>query len=227
MTALMPPGVHTKGTPASTVAAAARRLDTTARVGLWGVKGGVGTTTIALLAGVALARHRSEAVIVADATLYGSLVIRAGMALPAEPFIRPATAGRPGIGVGCVPPRAVPMALLDAPDPSHDVDIDVMVLSATVDAVLLAQDHDARLVVLTQPTPHTVIDLDAASRRLGRHGAPVVAVPFDPHLAVGGPIDWQRLAPPTRDAIRRFAATLITVLSDLPSDLPSNLSPQE
>jgi MinD-like ATPase involved in chromosome partitioning or flagellar assembly len=180
-----------------------------ARVAVWGVKGGVGTTTVALLAGLALARHQPGPIVVADQSLYGSLAIRAGTVLPAEPFARPAAATEPAIVIGQPAPPGSITTLLDAPPAATVADRNVAVVSATVDAVLMAEGHTADLVVLTHLTPGAAIDTATARRRLGGE---IVELPFDAHLATVGPIAWERLQPATRDAARHLAAALITTL---------------
>ncbi|MBW3603220.1 MAG: hypothetical protein KY434_11055 [Actinobacteria bacterium] len=189
--------------------AATAPLSVNTQVALWGVKGGVGTTTVALLAGMTLARHQPGPVVVADESLYGSLALRAGMVLPAEPVATPGSATAPAIVIGQPAPAVTAATLLDSPPAGTDADGDVAVVSATVDAVLMAAGHGADLVALTHLTPRPAIDLAAARRRLD---ADVLEIPFDPHLATGGPIAWERLQPATRDAARRLAAALITTL---------------
>ncbi|MFI2237909.1 MinD/ParA family protein [Streptomyces chrestomyceticus] len=62
------------------------------------------------------------------------------------------------------------------------------------------------VVVLTELTPHPGIDLDAATRQLRSTGAAVRTLPYDRHLASGGPIHTASLAHPTRKAAARLAA---------------------
>lgn len=201
-------------------AATAVPVPTGCRVAIRGVKGGGGVTTVALLLGLTLAQHRDQPVIVADDTLGGSLALRAGMPLPADPLIRPAGAHRAGIGIGCIPPITAPLCILDDPAPTVTVGVEVLVVAARVDAVLMADSHRVGLVVLTQPTLRSPVVLDAAATRLADRGATVITVPFDAHLAVGGPICWDRLVPPTRDASRQLAATVITALAGPPLEVP-------
>lgn len=194
------------------VATAPMRLH--ARVAVWGIKGGVGTTTVAVLAGMAVARHQAGPIVVADESLYGSLAIRAGLVLPAEPLIAPGSATDPTIVIGQPAPYWTLMTLLDAPPAGAMGECDIVVVSATVDAVLMAHEHHASLVVLTHLTAKPAVDTAAARHRLGGE---VIELPFDPHLATGGPIAWDRLQPATRDAARHLAAALITAL---PRDVP-------
>ncbi|WP_030019273.1 MinD/ParA family ATP-binding protein [Streptomyces monomycini] len=64
------------------------------------------------------------------------------------------------------------------------------------------------VVVLTEPTPHPGIDLAAAARHLRSTGAAVRTLPYDRHLASGGPIRTASLAHPTRKAAARLAAEI-------------------
>lgn len=205
------------------VAAARHRVPGSARVAVWGVKGGVGTTTVSLLCGLTLARHRADPVLVADETLYGSLAVRAGLVLPDQPVQRAATGEWPGIAIGVSEPLSQALTVFDAPTPDRSADVEVLVVAATVDAVLMADGHVAPLVVLTQQTPRNGVDLDAAARRLNRDGRTTVAtLLYDAHLAVGGPIAWERLLPRTRDACRQLAAAVITAVRE-PSLEPTEL----
>ncbi|MGA5409371.1 MinD/ParA family ATP-binding protein [Streptomyces lavendulocolor] len=62
------------------------------------------------------------------------------------------------------------------------------------------------VVVLTELVPHTGLDLDEATRKLAATGASVQVLPYDRHLAAGGPIRTELLAHPTRQASTRLAA---------------------
>ncbi|MEU0664732.1 MinD/ParA family protein [Streptomyces lavendulocolor] len=62
------------------------------------------------------------------------------------------------------------------------------------------------VVVLTELVPHTGLDLDEATRKLAATGASVQVLPYDRHLAAGGPIRTELLAHPTRQAATRLAA---------------------
>ncbi|MGY5126083.1 MinD/ParA family ATP-binding protein [Streptomyces nigrescens] len=62
------------------------------------------------------------------------------------------------------------------------------------------------VVVLTESVPHSGLDLDAAARELKATGAAVHLLPYDRHLAAGGPIHTELLAHPTRQAAARLAA---------------------
>ncbi len=180
-------------------------------VAVWGVKGGVGTTTLAWLLAAALARHQPGPVVAADPMMFGSLAIRAGTVLPEAPVTIPHRTG-PALVIGQDPPPFSTITVLDGPLSTAGGDAEVAVVSATVDAVLLAHHHHAGIVALTHLHPRPMIDTATAARRLGRDGAQVVEVGFDPHLAVGGPISWPRLQPATRDAIRSLTATVVTAL---------------
>ncbi|GGX36421.1 MinD/ParA family ATP-binding protein [Streptomyces noursei] len=62
------------------------------------------------------------------------------------------------------------------------------------------------VVVLTELVPHQGLDLDAAAQQLKSTGASVQVLPYDRHLAAGGPVHTEFLAPPTRQAAARIAA---------------------
>ncbi|MFE4018675.1 MinD/ParA family protein [Streptomyces sp. NPDC059101] len=62
------------------------------------------------------------------------------------------------------------------------------------------------VVVLTALMPRPGLDLDEAAQRLRSTGASVQILPFDRHLAAGGPVHTELLAPPTREAATRIAA---------------------
>ncbi|WP_043267265.1 MinD/ParA family protein [Streptomyces sp. CT34] len=61
-------------------------------------------------------------------------------------------------------------------------------------------------VVLTELVPHQGVDLDEATQQLKSTGASVQVLPYDRHLAAGGPVHTEFLAPPTRQATARIAA---------------------
>ncbi|MFE6739144.1 MinD/ParA family ATP-binding protein [Streptomyces tubercidicus] len=62
------------------------------------------------------------------------------------------------------------------------------------------------VVVLTELVPHSGLDLDEAVRKLQSTGASVQVLPYDRHLAAGGPVHTELLAQPTREAAARLAA---------------------
>jgi MinD-like ATPase involved in chromosome partitioning or flagellar assembly len=62
------------------------------------------------------------------------------------------------------------------------------------------------VVVLIETAPHTGLDLDKATERLKTSGVSVRVLPYDRHLAAGGPIRTDLLARPTRQAATRLAA---------------------
>ncbi|MFJ2646231.1 MinD/ParA family protein [Streptomyces sp. NPDC087420] len=62
------------------------------------------------------------------------------------------------------------------------------------------------MVVLTELVPHTGLDLGEAAQKLRSTGASVQVLPYDRHLAAGGPIRTELLAHPTREAVTRLAA---------------------
>ncbi|MFF3176233.1 MinD/ParA family protein [Streptomyces sp. NPDC057900] len=65
---------------------------------------------------------------------------------------------------------------------------------------------EGTLVVLSSLTARPGIDLDKAAGRLGSTGAGVHVLPYDRHLAAGGPLNTELLARPTRLAATRLAA---------------------
>ncbi|MGW8970876.1 MinD/ParA family ATP-binding protein [Streptomyces platensis] len=62
------------------------------------------------------------------------------------------------------------------------------------------------VVVLTELVPHSGLDLDKAIQMLRSTGVSVQVLPYDRHLAAGGPIHTELLAHPTRQAAARLAA---------------------
>ncbi|WP_256986946.1 MinD/ParA family protein, partial [Streptomyces sp. BR123] len=62
------------------------------------------------------------------------------------------------------------------------------------------------VVVITEQSPHSGIDLDEAARTLGSTGATVHVLPYDRHLASGGVIRTELLAESTRTIATRLAA---------------------
>ncbi|MFD9814919.1 MinD/ParA family protein [Streptomyces sp. NPDC059080] len=62
------------------------------------------------------------------------------------------------------------------------------------------------VVVLTELMPRSRIDLDEAAARLKATGVSVQVLPFDRHLAAGGPVQTALLAQSTRQAAARIAA---------------------
>jgi MinD-like ATPase involved in chromosome partitioning or flagellar assembly len=62
------------------------------------------------------------------------------------------------------------------------------------------------IVALTANSPDTTLDEKTAIAHLREPGVPVVAVPYDRHLAQGGPIHTAMLGRATRDAAVRLAA---------------------
>ncbi|MFF4285150.1 MinD/ParA family protein [Streptomyces sp. NPDC001633] len=62
------------------------------------------------------------------------------------------------------------------------------------------------VVVLTELVPHQGLDLDQVARQLKSAGVSVQVLPYDRHLAAGGPVRTEYLAAPTREAAARIAA---------------------
>ncbi|MEU0671802.1 hypothetical protein ABZ330_02735 [Streptomyces sp. NPDC006172] len=65
------------------------------------------------------------------------------------------------------------------------------------------------VVALVSSTPDTVLDAKAAAGHLREPGVTVVPVPYDRHLAGGGPIRTDLLAHATRQAVLRLAAEVM------------------
>ncbi|MER5545582.1 MinD/ParA family protein [Streptomyces sp. NPDC002589] len=62
------------------------------------------------------------------------------------------------------------------------------------------------VVVLTEIAPHPGLDLDKATEELTRAGVTVAVLPYDRHLAAGGPLRTDLLARATRQSATRLAA---------------------
>ncbi|MEV0370632.1 MinD/ParA family protein [Streptomyces sp. NPDC050636] len=62
------------------------------------------------------------------------------------------------------------------------------------------------VVVLTELVPHSGLDLDEAAHGLKSTGVSVQVLPYDRHLAAGGPVHPELIAHPTRQAAARLAA---------------------
>lgn len=65
---------------------------------------------------------------------------------------------------------------------------------------------EGTVVVLSSMTARPGIDVDKAAERLGSTGVGVHVLPYDRHLAAGGPLSTDLLARPTRLAATRLAA---------------------
>ncbi|MFG2570273.1 MinD/ParA family protein [Streptomyces sp. NPDC048567] len=65
---------------------------------------------------------------------------------------------------------------------------------------------EGTVVALSVTTPRPGIDVDAAAERLASAGARVHVLPYDRHLAAGGPLRTELLARPARLAATRLAA---------------------
>lgn len=139
--------------------------------------------------GTGLDRRTYERAVVALRRYFGVMVIDCET-LPAE--------------VGRVALAAAHSRVLTSPATTEGV-------SSTYAVLRWMQELPRRLlagtvVVLTELTPHPGIDLDAAARQLRSTGAAVHTLPYDRHLASGGPIRTTALAHPTRKAAARLAA---------------------
>ncbi|MER5785116.1 hypothetical protein ABT104_25900 [Streptomyces mobaraensis] len=66
------------------------------------------------------------------------------------------------------------------------------------------------VVVVTEVTPHTAVDLDAAREVLRLDGVSVRALPYDRHLAAGGAVRTELLARRTHDEVTELAADVLT-----------------
>ncbi|WP_229924582.1 nucleotide-binding protein [Streptomyces sulfonofaciens] len=65
------------------------------------------------------------------------------------------------------------------------------------------------VVALTAHSPDTTLDAEAALAHLRESGVPVFPIPYDRHLAQGGPIHAPMLAESTRDAAVRMGAEVM------------------
>ncbi|MET8679082.1 hypothetical protein ABZW18_16280 [Streptomyces sp. NPDC004647] len=65
------------------------------------------------------------------------------------------------------------------------------------------------VVVLVSTSPHMTLDIEAAAAHLHLEGVRVLALPYDRHLAAGGPIRTSLLAQSTRDSTAQLAAELL------------------
>lgn len=65
------------------------------------------------------------------------------------------------------------------------------------------------VVALSAATPDTTLDAGTAAAHLREPGVPVVVLPYDRHLAQGGPIHTGTLARSTRDTAVRLAAEVM------------------
>ncbi|WEO96032.1 hypothetical protein A6P39_019430 [Streptomyces sp. FXJ1.172] len=66
------------------------------------------------------------------------------------------------------------------------------------------------VVVLAATSPHMTLDLSAASAHLKLEGVTVLKLPYDRHLAVGGPIRTDLLGQATREATTELAAEVLS-----------------
>ncbi|MDT9701670.1 hypothetical protein RMT89_38865 [Streptomyces sp. P17] len=65
---------------------------------------------------------------------------------------------------------------------------------------------DTTVVALSAASPDTTLDVKSAAAHLREPGVPVIPLPYDRHLAQGGPIHTAMLGQATRDAAVRLAA---------------------
>ncbi|MFE7890609.1 type VII secretion protein [Streptomyces sp. NPDC057412] len=65
---------------------------------------------------------------------------------------------------------------------------------------------DTTVVALSTASPDTTLDVRSAVAHLREPGVPVIPLPYDRHLAQGGPIHTAMLSQATRDAAVRLAA---------------------
>ncbi|MFJ8166078.1 hypothetical protein ACIRBY_34880 [Streptomyces sp. NPDC096136] len=73
------------------------------------------------------------------------------------------------------------------------------------------------VVVIAVQSPHPAVDLDGAAARLAATGAGVVVLPYDRHLASGGPVRTELLGEGTRQAAVRLAAEVLQRAVSLPA----------
>ncbi|MFI0742220.1 type VII secretion protein [Streptomyces sp. NPDC021100] len=66
------------------------------------------------------------------------------------------------------------------------------------------------VVVVTEVTPHTAVDLDAAREALCLDEVSVRALPYDRHLAAGGAVRTELLARRTHDEVTALAADVLS-----------------
>ncbi len=66
------------------------------------------------------------------------------------------------------------------------------------------------VVVVAASSPHVTLDVTAASEHLRLDGVQVVTLPYDRHLAAGGPIRTELLGQGTREAVTELAAEVLT-----------------
>ncbi|MDO0912866.1 hypothetical protein QQM39_19060 [Streptomyces sp. DT2A-34] len=68
---------------------------------------------------------------------------------------------------------------------------------------------DTTVVALSAASPDTTLDVKSAAAHLREPGVPVIPLPYDRHLAQGGPIHTAMLGQATRDAAVRLAAEVM------------------
>ncbi|GGP57402.1 MinD/ParA family ATP-binding protein [Streptomyces abikoensis] len=66
------------------------------------------------------------------------------------------------------------------------------------------------VVVVAASSPHMTLDVTAASEHLQLDGVKVLMLPYDRHLAAGGPIRTDLLGQVTREAVTELAADVLT-----------------
>jgi len=170
-----------------------------------GAAGGVGTTTLAALLATALAARTGVAPRLVDHT-GGVLAGRISTALVTSPHtvqdIGPFAADATRL---LASPNAHPV-IVTSPE-RDDADTAMFALQT-----LTGVAPTPAPLTGAPPHPHGIIVINSTSRRrspqaaAGRlariaPGAPLVALEWDPALAVPGPIDPATLAPPTTDAL--------------------------
>ncbi|MER6997086.1 type VII secretion protein [Streptomyces sp. NPDC000410] len=65
------------------------------------------------------------------------------------------------------------------------------------------------VVALTAVSPDMTTDIKAATKHLEEVGVPVFGIPYDRHLAAGGPVSTGLLAQATREGVTRLAAEVL------------------
>ncbi|MFI9200351.1 type VII secretion protein [Streptomyces sp. NPDC053048] len=69
---------------------------------------------------------------------------------------------------------------------------------------------EGTVVIVAASSPHMTLDVNAASEHLGLDGVKVLMLPYDRHLAAGGPIRDELLGQGTREAVTELAAEVLT-----------------
>ncbi|MBO0657018.1 hypothetical protein J1792_31060 [Streptomyces triculaminicus] len=68
---------------------------------------------------------------------------------------------------------------------------------------------EGTVVVVAASSPHMTLDVNAAGEHLGLEGVKVLMLPYDRHLAAGGPVRDELLGQATREAVTELAAEVL------------------